>query len=411
MSESVSDNALPGALAITPTDRWQLPFGRPCYDEREVTAVANAIRDGHLASGRIVREFEDAFAAEFGFGHAVAVSSGSTANLLAVAALLESGRLRRGDRVVVSGVTFISAVSPVVQLGMVPVFVDVTAGGVNLDLDLADAAIAATGARAVLFPHTLGQAADLVRLRRLGERHDIAIIEDCCESLGARDGDAAVGAAGIAATFSFYAGHHLTMGEGGVVATNDAATADLLRSLRSFGRDPAYEGGRFGYPVGERRIAAEERYVHLRLGYNGKLTDPQAAFGLMQLGRHADLAAQRRVMAEMVTGTVESHPGWQVLGTPVARGASPFAVACLAPPGRRLADVARALIGHGIDVRGFLGASLPDQPCFDAVDHIVHEPYRWAPEYAARALLVGTPPGVDVDGAATALRRALAEVS
>lgn len=395
------------ALEVARSDRWRLPFGRPCYDQREVDAVVAALRGGDLATGRITRRFEEAFADEFGFAHAIAVTSGSTANLLALVALLESAELRPGDRVVVSGATFISTVSPVVQLGLVPVFVDLAEGDVNIDLDVLDRAIGATAARAGLLPHTLGQALDIARLRDISRHHGIPVIEDCCESLGAwHDGDR-VGRAGAVSTFSFYAGHHLTMGEGGVVACDDAELAALLRSLRAFGRDPGYDGPRLGYPVAERRIAPEERYVHLRLGYNSKLTDLQAAFGLIQLSRHADLARQRRAVAAAVVAAIASHSGWRVLGDPIAEGASPFAVAVLPPDGRSLQELGGVFASCGVDVRGFLGASLPDQPCFDGRDFVVYDPYVNVPEYAPRALLIGTPPGVDSDDAAGAVSEAL----
>ncbi|MFC5286635.1 DegT/DnrJ/EryC1/StrS family aminotransferase [Actinokineospora guangxiensis] len=399
------------AIAVAESTGLTLPFGRPCFDEREVEAVASAIRRGDLATGREVAAFEAEFAELAGFAHAVAVSSGSMANLLALAMLVERHHLVPGDRVVVAGCTFVSAVTPVVQLGLVPVFVDVRANGVNVDLDLVDRAVVQHGARAALLPHTLGQALPVDQLADLRARRDLALVEDCCESLGARHGDVLVGAVGDAATFSFYAGHHLTMGEGGVVACDDEAVAWLLRSLRSFGRDAGYAGRRFDYPVGDRAIAAEERYVHLRVGWNAKLTDLQAAFGRVQLRRASELAEQRRKLARALAEALREAPGWSVLGSPEDRGASPFAVALLVPPGRDLADVAATFAAHGIESRGMLGASLPDQPCFDQVPHIVHQPYARSVEYARRALLIGSPPGIDPVEAVTALRAALGALS
>ncbi|MFB8235456.1 DegT/DnrJ/EryC1/StrS family aminotransferase [Kitasatospora purpeofusca] len=387
-----------------------LPFGRPVYDERETDAVVSALRSGDLATGRIVQQFEDDFCAGFGFGHALAVTSGSTANLLALAAMVELGRARPGDRVVVCGATFVSAVSPVSQLGLVPVFVDIAEGDVNIDLDLVEEAVTAHGAVGALLPHTLGQALPMDRLARIKERHGIFLIEDCCESLGATSGGIPIGTVGDAATFSFYAGHHLTMGEGGVVACSSDEVAQMLRSLRAFGRDPGYRLGRFGYPVGDRPVAAEERYVHLRLGYNAKITDFQAAFGRVQLTRAAELADQRRETAAALEEVLTAF-GWQVLGTPAATEAVPFGVAVLLPEGLRNVDVVQPLIEHGIDPRGFLGSSQADQPCFDAVPTVVHEPYHRARELAHRGLLLGCPPATDHVAAAAALRRALESLS
>lgn len=400
----------PAIDIVNPTS-WAIPFGAPQYDEREIDAVVKALRDGDIATGRVTAQFESEFARQFGFRFAVAVSSGSTANLLAVAALLESGKLRRGDRVLVSGATFISAVSPVVQLGLIPVFVDIEIDGCNVDLDQVAEAAAAHGARGALLPHTMGQALDLDKLEALKNDHQLHIVEDCCESLGVTHRGRPVGSVGTSATFSFYAGHHLTMGEGGVVACNDTDTYDLLTSLRSFGRDTSYAGERFAFPVGERNIAPEERYVHLRLGYNAKLTDIQAAFGLVQLTRHLDLASQRREAARAICDVVRGSPGWSVLGDPTSDDASPFGVVCLPPPAVDLATAVRVLAAHGVDVRGFLGASLPDQPCFDGTDVIVHEPFTRTTAVARRAILVGSPPGISIDAATYALTRALGELA
>jgi dTDP-4-amino-4,6-dideoxygalactose transaminase len=394
----------------TGTNTWLLPFGRPRHGRAEIEAVTAAMESGDLATGRLVAEFEETFAAEFGFRHAVAVSSGSMANLLALASVAERDGLRPGDNVVVCGATFVSAVTPVVQLGLVPVFVDIEPDGLNVDLHLAEAAAVHHRARAMLLPHTLGEALDMDTLGRIRQRLGIAVIEDCCESLGASHGSVAVGRAGDAATFSFYAGHHLTTGEGGMVACDSPDLADLLRSLRAFGRDTAYDGGRFTYPVGHRAIAPEERYVHVRIGYNAKLTDLQAAFGLVQLTRHADMARERRAMARAVRKVVDGFPGWRVLGRPDGPGASPFAVVCQAPADRDPARIVRVLAAHRVEARGFLGASLPEQPCFERTPHLVHQPYSRARELARGTVLLGCPPGTDTTTAADALTAALMEI-
>lgn len=338
----------------------------------------------------------------------MAVSSGSMANLLALSAVAERYRLEPGDRVVVAGATFVSAVTPVVQLGLTPVFVDVEEGGVNTDLNLVEDAMTRYRPKAALLPHTLGQALDVDRLAGLRSRYGLGLIEDCCESLGARSGGMTVGSAGDVATFSFYAGHHLTMGEGGVAACNDTPLSLLLRSLRSFGRDTAYGGHRFCYPVNDRQIAPEERYIHVRIGWNAKLTDLQAAFGRVQLNRHAALAGERRRTAGSIVDVIRAAPGgWRVLGRPDDSEASPFGVPFLVPPGRCLADIARVLVSHGIEPRGLLGTSQHDQPCFDSFTHVVHQPYTRAPEYAKRGLIVGCPPGIDPAAASGALQAAV----
>ncbi|MCT1549639.1 DegT/DnrJ/EryC1/StrS family aminotransferase [Brevibacterium casei] len=390
-------------------ERYVLPFGRAVYGAEERDALLAAFDAGDLATGRKVAEFETAFAAQFGFRHAIAVSSGSVANMLAIATLIAMGRLAPGDRVLVSGATFITAVAPIVQLGLHPVFVDVATGRANTDLELALRAAKDCGARGALLPHTLGQPLDNRGLKELADR-GLVLVEDCCESLGARDDLGLVGTVGSVATFSFYAGHHVTTGEGGMLGTNDDAVAEALRSMRAFGRDPAYSAGRFRYPVGDRDIAPEERYVHKALGYNAKLTDLQASIGIEQLRREPTFRAHRRSLAASIA-TVLEEAGWQILGEPAASGAVPFGIPFLIPEQYSAAHIVETLARYGVDARGFLGASLPDQPCFDRVPITVYEPFVNARHLAHRGLIVGCPPGGEDGEALAALRRAIKELA
>lgn len=402
MSESLSDT-FPQESARS----WRLPFGSPIYGKAEVDAVVSAMQEGHIATGVVVERFEKRFGEKLGHAHAIAQCSGSMANFLAVAALRELGLAAPGDRVLVSAATFITAISPVVQHGLVPVFVDLAPRDVNVDLAAVEAAISRHRPVAALLPHTLGQALDLDRLQVIKQRSKLFIIEDCCESLGATWRGRPIGTVGDVASFSFYAGHHLTTGEGGMLATSDPALAQLLRSLRAFGRDVSYAGPRFGYPVGDRPLAPEERYMHLRSGYNTKLTDLQAAMGLVQLNRLDQVVDGRRALASRIQELILSVPSLELLGDAAAPGTSPFAVvvSVVEPFSRDV--LAQTLLEHGIDVRGMLGASSAHQPCFDGVAKIVHEPLTSAERAARRALIIGCPPGLDDDAACAALAQAL----
>jgi len=386
---------------------WALPFGKPIYDSHEIDAVVQALRDGEIATGRIVSEFEQSFAELVGRDYAIACSSGSSANLIALATMMALGRAKLGDRVIVAGVTFITAISPVTQLGLVPVFVDTPPGQVNVDLNLVEMAIASTQAVGMLIPHTLGQPIDVSRLREIKHNTGAFLIEDCCESLGAASEGCAVGSASDLSTYSFYAGHHLTTGEGGMLTSADRALYSMAKSLRAFGRDHEYDGARFAYPVDDRPLAPDERYIHVRLGFNGKMTDFQAAIGLVQLSRLDVLGLGRRTIGEALLKVFEAYSDLQILGEPLGKGSSPFGLPLLAPSAKRRNALARCLSNERIEVRGVLGASSAHQPCFDYVPKVIFEPYVNAMEAGRRGLLIGCPPGLKHAAAIQALSTAL----
>lgn len=388
---------------------YALPFGRPVFGRSEALAVLRALRDGELATGTLIAEYERAFCRVFGFEHALAVSSGSVANTIALETLIATKRVARGDAVIVSGATFLTAVSPVTQVGCVPVFIDLAAGDVNIDLDGFARACEEHRPTAAIVPHTLGQAVDLEKLERIARAHRVSVIEDCCESLATAGKGRAVGSVGDLATFSFYAGHHMTTGEGGMVVSRDPELHAASRSMRSFGRDPAYTGKRFHYPVGDRPIGSDERYIYLSLGYNAKMTDFQAAFGLVQLKRIDGILSSRAKTTEMVVDVLRSA-GLRILGDPCEDGAQPFGVAFLLPERVDQAFAATTLDEAGIEVRSFLGASLPHQPGFDGIAKRIVEPYVNAPLVATRALVVGCPPDVDIARTRAIFERALARL-
>lgn len=390
-------------------DVWALPFGKPVFGQTEADYVQRALAHGHIATGVLCAQFERRFEEKIGVTHAISCCSGSTANLLAVSALLAAGRIRPGDRMLVSGATFITAISPVLQCGLIPVFVDVEAGGLNIDLDLAERAIGEIGATAMLVPHTLGQVIASERLLSLKARTGVAMIEDCCETLVSSVGGGSIGSVGDFATFSFYAGHHMTMGEGGILTSGSSELQRIAKSLRVFGRDIDYSGERFAYDVGDRPIAPDERYIHTMLGYNAKLTDIQAAFGFGQLDRIDDLQAKRRVLAGRLVEMLTQIDGLDVLGDPVAPGNSPFGIAFTCPSREDRNALARILHNNGVEVRGILGASTAHQPCFDTVEKIIFNPYDHARALGLRGLLIGCPPEVDADRALAALKQSLGQ--
>ncbi|MEY2532094.1 MAG: CDP-4-dehydro-6-deoxyglucose reductase, partial [bacterium] len=254
------------------------------YGADEVSAALDCLLDQQVTMGERVREFEQAFAEFMGSRHAIMVNSGSSANLLAMSVLASDripNGLRPGDEVIVPAVTWATTISPVLQLGCVPVLVDIDADTPNRrPQDLADAISPRT--RAIFPVHLLGNPIDMPALMDVAAEHDLMVIEDTCESLGSTIGGRKVGSFGQFGTFSFYFSHHITTIEGGMLVTDDDELADLARSMRAHGwtRDMSNRD--------ELEAASpwiDPRFLFVNLGYNLRPTELQAAFGLVQLGR------------------------------------------------------------------------------------------------------------------------------
>jgi CDP-6-deoxy-D-xylo-4-hexulose-3-dehydrase len=249
--------------------------------------------DFWLTSGRFARQFEREFAQFFGIRHAMLVNSGSSANLLALSCLTSpkvgERRLHPGDEVITVAVGFPTTVNPIVQCRLIPVFVDVTIPTYNVDVAQLEKAYSER-TRAVMLAHTLGNPFDLAAVVNFAQRHNLWFIEDCCDAVGATYNGQKVGTFGDLATVSFYPAHHITMGEGGCVLTNQSLLKALVQSFRDWGRDCWCEPGkdntcgkRFEWQLGDLPYGYDHKYIYSHIGYNLKLTDMQAAVGVAQL--------------------------------------------------------------------------------------------------------------------------------
>lgn len=336
----------------------------PVYDEKEVMGALEALLELRISQGPRVKQFEENFARYIGKKYAVAVNSGSSANLLALGALLQAGKLRKGDEVIIPATTFATVASPVLQLGLVPVYVDVEGNSWNLDPREVEKAVSKR-TKAILAVHTFGNPADIVALKRIAKQHKLLLIEDCCEAHGARLGKRKLGSFGDVSTLSFFVAHNITTGEGGMVFTDDRALYDILRSMREFGRFTK-NIGRFDYRdpmLGK----YDTRYIFTRLGYNVRMTDIAAALGLAQLKKLDALNAKRiRIVNAYRKGLA---PYTKYLRLPWIRRDGfhsfygfPFVVEKDAPFTRM--ELVRFLEARGIETRPFFGGSLPDQPAF-----------------------------------------------
>jgi CDP-6-deoxy-D-xylo-4-hexulose-3-dehydrase len=274
------------------------------YGEEEMANLAEASAEFWLTAGRWHRRLETELAEWYGVKHARLVNSGSSANLLAVAALtshqLGDRRLCPGDEVITVAAGFPTTVAPLIQHGLVPVFVDVKVATGNADVSLLEGA-RSPRTRAVMMAHTLGNPFDLGAVKAFCDRHDLWLVEDNCDAAGSTFQGKKTGTFGHLSTLSFYPPHHMTTGEGGAVLTSDAKLLRALESLRDWGRDCWCQSGvdntcgkRFEWHLGELPSGYDHKYVYSHLGYNLKMTDLQASVGVAQLARLDAFAAARR---------------------------------------------------------------------------------------------------------------------
>lgn len=352
------------------------------FDQEEVTRLVDSALDFWLTEGRFVDRFQTDFGRYFGLRHALLVNSGSSANLLALSSLtsprLGDRRLRAGDEVITTATSFPTTVNPILQNGLVPVFCDVTVPTYNIDVTQLESALSERS-RAIMVAHTLGNPFDLDVVTEFARRHDLWLIEDCCDAVGSTYRDRKVGTFGDLATVSFYPAHHITMGEGGCVLTDTGLLKVLLESFRDWGRDcwcdPGNEntcGKRFDWQLGELPFGYDHKYVYSHIGYNLKLTDMQAAVGVAQLEKlPAFIEARRRNFAYLLEGlrdleeyfvlpeaTPHSEPSW--FGFPLAvRPEAP--TTCN--------ELVRTLNEHKIGTRLLFGGNLLRQPAYRDIPH------------------------------------------
>lgn len=401
-----------------------VPVSGKVFGPEEVVELVRSSLDFWLTSGPETKRFERALARRAGVRHALMVNSGSSANLLAVSTLCSTGlrerRLERGDEVITVAAGFPTTVNPIVQNGLVPVFVDIALPGYNIDVAQLEAAVSAR-TRAVVIAHTLGNPFDLDTVAAFCARHDLMLIEDCCDALGATYRGRPVGTFGDLATLSFYPAHQITTGEGGAVLMQRASLRRTAESIRDWGRDCWCDTGcdntcgkRFTQQHGTLPPGYDHKYVYSEIGYNLKATDLQAAVGAVQLGR-LDEFVQRRAHnhARLRDGLADLQ---DVLILPeAATGASPswfgFAL-CLredAPVSRN--ELRRQLEARGIATRQLFAGNLLRQPAYQNVEHRIASPLTVTNEVTERAFWIGCYPGLTdahVDYAIESIRDVLA---
>ena len=339
--------------------------GWPVYDEKEIIRALNSLLDLRLSQGPAVREFEAAFAKYIGVKYAVAVNSGSTANLLALNAFVEVHKIPKGSEVIIPAATFATVASPIIQLGLVPVYVDIDPKSWNISTKEIEKAITAK-TRIIMPVHSFGNPADMKTIMKIAKKHSLLVLEDCCEAHGAAIGKKKVGSFGHMGALSFFVAHNITTGEGGMIFTNDADYYEVLTSLREFGRLKTAGMKRFSFkdPV---MGHYDERYIFTRIGYNVRMTDIAASLGIEQLKKLDRLNAKRVSIVKTYHTHLKKYEKFLML--PFVRPGDfhsyygfPFLVRAGAPFTRN--ELALHLEAHGVETRAFFGGCLPDQPGF-----------------------------------------------
>jgi len=387
-----------------------VPVSGKVFGALDMRLLVDSALDFWLTTGRFNAAFEQRLAARIGVAHALTTNSGSSANLLALSALtshyFRGDALKPGDEVITVATGFPTTVNPLLQYGLKPVFVDVDIPTYNIRPEMIEAAVS-DRTRAIMIAHTLGNPFDLGEVMRVAEKHNLWVVEDCCDALGATYAGRNVGTFGHVGTLSFYPAHHITMGEGGAVLTDKPRIKRVIESMRDWGRDcwcaPGMDNTcakRFARKLGSLPAGYDHKYTYSHAGYNLKITDMQAAIGLAQLDRLEHFIAARNhnfaLLSEafrefedlfiLPQATPNSEPSW--FGFPLTLRAS-------APFSRE--DLIRHFDAHRIGTRLLFGGNLLRQPYMKGRDVRVVGNLANADIATERTFWIGLFPGIGAE--------------
>ena len=360
--------------------RDRIPYASRVYDKEEMVNLVDSALEFWLTAGRYTDQFEREFAKYLGVRYCSLVNSGSSANLVAfmvlTSPLLKERAIRPGDEVITVAAGFPTTVAPIIQYGAIPVFVDVTIPQYNLDVHQLEAALS-DKTKAVMAAHTLGNPFDLQAIKAFCDKHNLWLIEDNCDALGSKytlNGEEKfTGTIGDIGTSSFYPPHHMTMGEGGAVYTNDPLLNKIIKSFRDWGRDCSCPSGkdnlcghRFDRQYGELPLGYDHKYVYSHFGYNLKATDLQAAVGVAQLKKFPSFVEKRRHNFDRLKAGLQGLDDKIILPEP-APNSKPswfgFLITCKEGIDRN--RVVQAIEDQGIQTRMLFAGNLIKHPCFN----------------------------------------------
>jgi len=373
----------------------------------ELKMMTDAVLDGWLTTGRFNDQFEKELSDYLGVKYALSTNSGSSANLLALTALtspkLGERQLKPGDEVITVAAGFPTTVNPILQNGLVPVFVDVDIPTYNIQISMLEQALS-DKTRAVRVAHTLGNPYELEAVVAFTQKYNLWLVEDCCDALGSTYQGQKVGTFGDIATLSFYPAHHITMGEGGAIFTNDGELKKIVESFRDWGRDcycqPGCDntcGKRFSWKLGSLPEGYDHKYIYSHLGYNLKITDMQAACGVAQLGKIDQFVESRKEnfvylseklqsltgFLELPKATMDSDPAW--FGYPITLKES---------AGTTRVDLLRYLDQYKIGSRLLFAGNLTKQPYFEGRTYRVVGDLQNTDRVMNQTFWIGIYPGI-----------------
>ena len=357
-------------------------YGGRFFDEKEMVNLVDSSLDFWLTSGPWVQKFEKQMAEYLGIKYCSLTNSGSSANLLAFMTLtaqeLGERRIKRGDEVITVAAGFPTTVTPIIQYGAIPVFVDVTVPAYNIDVEMLEKALSPK-TKAVMIAHTLGNPFNLQAVKEFCTKHNLWLVEDNCDALGTEyyiDGEwKKSGTIGDIGTSSFYPPHHMTMGEGGAVYTNNPLLHRLIKSFRDWGRDCWCESGvddtchqRFTKQYGQLPLGYDHKYVYSHFGYNLKVTDMQAAIGVAQLEKLPIIVEARRKNWEYLYNGLKDLQDKLILPEP-EKNSKPswfgFLISVKEDSGKSRVELAKWLESHKIQTRNLFAGNLLKHPAFD----------------------------------------------
>lgn len=362
--------------------KTKINYAGRVYGETELINLVDASLDFWLTAGRYAQQFEKEFTKFLGVKYCLLTNSGSSANLLAISALtsplLKERRLKPGDEVITTACGFPTTLNPIIQNNLIPVFVDIDLGSYNIQPDKIEKAISKK-TKAIFVAHTLGNPVDLDKIMKIVKKYNLFLIEDNCDSLGSKYGGKYTGTFGHISTCSFYPAHHITMGEGGAVLTNDLLLRRVILSFRDWGRDCWCEPGkdntcgkRFSQQFGKLPFGYDHKYVYSHIGYNLKITDMQAAVGVAQLEKLPRFIEERKKnfiylynyfkkyekYFILPQATKDSEPSW--FGFPIlVKEEAPFT----------RANIVNYLEKNKIATRMLFGGNLTKQPAYQNVKY------------------------------------------
>ena len=388
--------------------KTKISYAGRVFNEKEIISLVDSSLDFWLTAGRYTAEFEKRFSEFLGVKYCMLVNSGSSANLLAISALtspkLKSRRLRPGDEVITTACGFPTTLNPIIQNNLVPVFIDVDIGNYNIQVDKIEKAITER-TKAIFVAHTLGNPVNLNEIMRIVRKYNLWFIEDNCDALGSKHEDKYTGTFGHISTFSFYPAHHITIGEGGAVLTNDSMLKKIILSFRDWGRDcwcgPGKDntcGKRFSRQLGELPFGYDHKYIYSHIGYNLKVTDMQAAVGVEQLKKLPKFIMVRKHNFNFLYNRLKKYKKYFILPKPEENSEPswfgfPILVKESAPFTR--AEIVRYLEENKITTRMLFGGNLTRQPAYKDIKYKIFESLENTDLIMNNLFWIGVYPGLD----------------